>query len=277
MALFVGDLAKARAFYKDFLGFDEPFSLKRDDGSDRVAFIKINDNQYLELSSDPTNDDGHLNHIAIYTDSALDMRDYLASRGLKVSEKISRGKIGNLSFTATDPDGHRVEIVQYEPDSWTMKAKGRFLPASRISDRMYHVGFLVRHLEPSLQFYGDVLGFHEFWRGSASGKVLSWVNMRVPDGDDYVELMLYSEPQTDAERGVKNHICLLTPDLDKAVSILKQRAAKVGYASAIDIRTGKNGKRQANLFDPDGTRVELMEPNTFDGKPVPPSDAPPPQ
>jgi len=37
-----------------------------------------------------------------------------------------------------------------------------------------------------------------------------------------------------------------------------------------------NRKRQVNLFDPDGTRVELMEPVTIDGKPTPPSTAPPP-
>jgi lactoylglutathione lyase len=39
---------------------------------------------------------------------------------------------------------------------------------------------------------------------------------------------------------------------------------------------GKNGKRQVNLYDPDGTRVELMEAHPADGKPVPPSTAPPP-
>jgi lactoylglutathione lyase len=41
--------------------------------------------------------------------------------------------------------------------------------------------------------------------------------------------------------------------------------------------TGKNHKRQLNLFGPDGVRVELMEPDTFDGKPVPPADAPLPK
>src|SRR5688500_1000879 len=49
MALFVSDLGKARAFYEGFLGFDEPFALKRDDGSDRIAFVKVNDQQYIEL------------------------------------------------------------------------------------------------------------------------------------------------------------------------------------------------------------------------------------
>jgi hypothetical protein len=40
---------------------------------------------------------------------------------------------------------------------------------------------------------------------------------------------------------------------------------------------GINRKRQANLFDPDGTRTEIMEPNTIDGKPTPSSTAPAPQ
>jgi hypothetical protein len=31
------------------------------------------------------------------------------------------------------------------------------------------------------------------------------------------------------------------------------------------------------LFDPDGTRVELMEPKTIDGKPAPSSALPPPR
>src|SRR5437763_15724667 len=35
MALFVRDLAKSRAFYEDFLGYAEPYKLKRDDGTDR--------------------------------------------------------------------------------------------------------------------------------------------------------------------------------------------------------------------------------------------------
>ena len=36
MALFVSDLKKARAFYEDFLGYQEPYVLKRDDGTDRI-------------------------------------------------------------------------------------------------------------------------------------------------------------------------------------------------------------------------------------------------
>jgi catechol 2,3-dioxygenase-like lactoylglutathione lyase family enzyme len=277
MALFVSDLKKARAFYEDFLGYQEPYVLQREDGSDRIVFIKINDNQYIELFAENPKQDGHLNHIAFFTDSAQGMRDYLASRGVKVPDKVTKGRIGNSNFNITDPDGHTVEIVQYEPDSWTRREQGKYMPDSRISKQMAHVGVMVGALEPSLKFYRDILGFREFWRGSSSGTELSWVNMRVPDGDDYLELMLYSKPPDAAQMGGKNHICLFTADIKQAVAILESRPARQSYTKPIEIRVGKNGKRQVNLFDPDGTRIELMEPNTVDGKAVPSSTAPPPK
>jgi lactoylglutathione lyase len=278
MALYVSDLQKARAFYEDFLGYAEPYKLKREDGSDRVAFIKINEDQYLELFAEPPKkDDVHLNHISFYTDSAEGMRSYLASQGVKVPARVGKGKIGNSNFNISDPYGHTVEIVQYEPDSWTRQQEGKYLPDTRISTHMTHVGVVVGPLEPATKFYHDILGFQEFWRGSSSGKTLSWVNMRVPDGSDYLEFMLHSKSPDAQQLGVKNHICLLVPDVQQAVAVLKERVARNNYTQAIEIKVGVNGKRQANLFDPDGTRVELMEPNTANGRPVPPSTAPPPQ
>ena len=276
MALYVSDLKASRAFYEDFLGFAEPYVLKRDDGSVRIAFIKINDDQYIELFAEAPKQEGHLNHIAFYTESASAMREYLASRGVKVPDKIGKGRIGNSNFNVTDPDGHTVEIVQYEPGSWTLREKGKFMPETRVSTHILHLGVLVGALDPAMKFYGDILGFQEFWRGGPSSDVLSWVNMRVPDGKDYLEFMLYSTPQDAAQIGVKNHICLITPDIKKAVAILESRPARKSYPRPIEIKIGRNGKRQANLFDPDGTRIELMEPNTADGKPVPSSNAPPP-
>jgi len=276
MALYVSDLQAARAFYEDFLGFAEPYVLKRDDGSVRIVFIKINDDQYIELFAEAPKQDGHLNHIAFYTDSAPAMRADLATRGVKVPDKVGKGRIGNSNFNIVDPDGHTVEIVQYEPGSWTSREKGKFMPDTRVSTRIAHIGVLVGSLDPAMKFYRDILGFEEFWRGGPSSEVLSWVNMRVPDGKDYLEFMLYSAPQDAAQVGVKNHICLITPDIKKAVAILESRPARKSYSRPIEIKIGRNGKRQANLFDPDGTRIELMEPNTADGKPVPSSKAPPP-
>ena len=100
--------------------------------------------------------------------------------------------------------------------------------------------------------------------------------MRVPDGTDYVEFMLYNEEPDARRRGTMNHICLMVPDMDKAVALLESRRAKAGYDRPMEIRTGVNRKRQCNLYDPDGTRVELMEPNTIDGKPAASSTLAPP-
>ncbi len=278
MALYESDLRKARAFYKDFLGFDEPYSLKRkSSGEDRIAFIKINDYQYLELFAEPPRQDGHLNHISLYTDDAEGMRQYLASQGVKVPDKVGKGQIKNLNFNITDPDHHTVEIVQYTPDGWSMQNKGKFMPDTRISDHMTHVGVVVGNLDSSMKFYHGILGFEEFWRGAAgSGKTLSWVNMRVPDGTDYIEFMLYRTYPGPEQIGTKNHLCLVVPNVEKAMETLKARPAYKDYGKELKVQVGVNRKRQLNLYDPDGTRIELMEANTIDGKPAPSSDAPPP-
>jgi catechol 2,3-dioxygenase-like lactoylglutathione lyase family enzyme len=277
IGLYTTDLAKARAFYEDFLGFQELSTLKRDDGSVRIAFVKIDDKQYVELFTDAPKEDGQLNHIAIYTDNAQKMRDYLAAHRVKVPALVPKGKTGNYNFTITDPDGHTVEVVQYLPDSLTEINQGKLLPPSRISSRIMHVGFLVRNLEASMKFYRDLLGFREFWRGSSNGTQLSWVNMRVADGDDYLEFMLYTGTPSAQERGVKNHLCLEVANIDKAVQDLEKRPTRTSYGREIKTQIGKNRKRQANLFDPDGTRIELMEAATVDGQPAPSSSAPPPQ
>ena len=90
LAVFVSDLAKARAFYEDFLGFEEPFTLPKSDGSVEIAFVKINDCQWIELFNRPSAGEGQLNHIAIYTDDADRMRDYLASQGVAVPERVGK-------------------------------------------------------------------------------------------------------------------------------------------------------------------------------------------
>jgi lactoylglutathione lyase len=277
MAVYVSDLEKARRFYEDFLGYAEPFDLKRDDGSVRIAYLKINEDQYIELFTDKPTQPGQLNHIAFYTDSAEGMRAYLAAHGVKTPENVSKGKIGNLNFSVTDPDGHAVEIVQYEPDGWTRQATGKSLPDTRISTHIFHVGITIGELEPAKKFYGENFGLAEFWRGSSSGTVLSWVNMRAPEGLDYVEFMLYGAPLTAKNLSSMNHICLVTPDIEKAIAALRARSVTSNYTLPFEIKIGVNGKRQANLFDPDGTRVELMEPNTFDGKTRPSSTSPPPR
>jgi catechol 2,3-dioxygenase-like lactoylglutathione lyase family enzyme len=184
--------------------------------------------------------------------------------------------IGNKNFTIKDPNGNGVEIVQYMPDGWTRRENGRYLPDTRVARRLSHVGVMVGGFAASMKFYGEILGFEEIWRGSSGGKTLNWINMRVPDGEDYVEFMLYENyPTTDRLRTM-HHICLEVPDIEKAAAILATRTYPSGSKPPTPMKVGVNGKRQINFYDVDGTRVEIMEPTAHDGKPRPSSTAPPP-
>ena len=274
IALYVHDLDKTRVFYKQFLGFEEPYTLADSNGAVHLTFIKINDRQSIELFPEKGTNTDRLNHIAFETVDAESLRVYLASQGVKVPDHVPTGRIGNRNFNVIDPDGHQVELVQYLPDGWTRQAAGKFMPDTRVSIRIRHVGIIVTNLESSLRFYCGVLGFKEIWRGSRSTNLLSWVNLKVPDGDDYLELMLYTNPPAVDKRGSAHHLSLEVGDIDQARTELLARTNAVGYTRAMAVQTGINRKRQLNLYDPDGTRVELMESGTVDGKPAESSRAP---
>lgn len=276
IAVFASDYEKSREFYGQFLGFEEPYSLKNPNGSPSMTFFKINDRQYIELFPERQAGSDRLSHIALETDDIEGLRRYLASRGVKVPSAAGRARIGNRSFNIEDPAGHTIEMVQYMPDSLTLRAKGRFMSGREISHRMTHVGLIVTDLKPEYDFYTQVLGFRETWRGSSNGKVLSWINLKVPDGSDYLEFMLMKEPPAPARRGTAHHMCLQVPSVAGSIARLEAEPYYKEYGRPIESHVGINRKQQANLYDPDGTRIELMEPGTIDGRPAPSSTAPPP-
>lgn len=278
VSFFVSDLPGALDFWQGLLGYADPYDdIKYRDGSVHIAFLKINDHQHIELFKEqPPTGEGRLNHLAFVTDNAEQMRLYLIAHGIEVKNKVETDSLGDLSFKIKDPDGNLIEFVQPLPTGLEARNAGKSLPDTRISMQIFHAGFLVGDSQKSLNFYGNILGFSEFWRGSSNGKELSWIDMRVPDGHDYVEFMLYRDLPAPDHRGGQNHVSLLVPDVARSIAILEARPAYKTYAKPLDPHTGVNGQRQVNLFDPDGTRVELMEPNTATSKPVPPSTAPPP-
>ncbi len=67
IALFVHDVDKSRQFYKDFLGYGEPFKLDNPNGSLSLTFIKVNEHQYIELFPEKEANTDRLNHISVET------------------------------------------------------------------------------------------------------------------------------------------------------------------------------------------------------------------
>jgi len=275
VAFYAHDISRSRAYYTNLLGYAELPTPRNADGPLAPTCFKINDRQSIELLPERGAGTDRLAHIALETDDVEAMRRYLRRHGIAVPEKVHVDGVGTASFNVKDPDGHVLEFLTSGEDG--AMAKGALSPAERISVSMRHAGILVGALERAMTFYRDVLGFRETWRGSRDGKTLDWVNMQLPDGDDYVEFMLYTDLPEPGKRGSQHHVCLVVPDIAAAAAAIQARAGKAGYTRPVETRTGINRKRQLNLFDPDGTRSELMEPDTVDGKPTPSSQAPPPR
>ena len=276
-AFYVDDMKEAVAFYTEFLGYEVPYTLPLPSGGELV-WIKINDRQSVELFPGAAVAKGsdRLSHIAIETDDADAMRLYLQAKGFKVPDKTPVGKSGNKNFTISDPDGNRVEIVEYLPTGWTAREIGKFQSGPRVSTKLRHVGVKVGDLDSAMAFYGEVLGFKEIYRQSADGNVLSWVNMQAPDGDEYIEFMLYDQAPGAPQLLSMHHICLEVEDILQTHRVLQGRPLPKSCKHPTGMKLGKNGRWQINCFDPDGSRVEVMEPDTFNGEPIPPSPAPPP-
>jgi catechol 2,3-dioxygenase-like lactoylglutathione lyase family enzyme len=262
IAFQVSDLAKAREFYGELLGYEEPFQIRNQDGSLALTYFKVNERQYIEIFPGlPPDKDDRLLHIAFETTDLEALRVYLLSKGLKAPEKVNQGRDGNLNFTIADPDGHRVEFVQYREGSLHRKAKGRYVSSRRISDRILHVGVTVADQAAADKFYKDILGFSEIWRGGRDEASLNWINMKVPDGTDYLEYMLVTAAPTRQQLGVLHHVALLAPDIQKALETARERSGDPASVRAPQV--GRNRRWQLNLFDPDGSRAELMEPFTI--------------
>ena len=265
IAFQVSDMAKAREFYGGLLGFEEPFHLFNEDGTVMLTYFKINDRQFVEiLPGLPAGQDERLSHIALETTDLETLRLFLAEKGVSVPDRLNKGQDGNLSLTLKDPDGHTIEFVQYLPDSQPSKTKGEYLSERRISDRILHVGITVKDVVAADRFYKEVLGLSEIWRGGMTSSKTDWINMVVPDGTDYVEYMLVKEKGDRKLLGILHHLALQVPDIQKALEAIRQRSTSLSPATTLEPpRVGRNNRWQLNLYDPDGSRTELMEPFTI--------------
>jgi catechol 2,3-dioxygenase-like lactoylglutathione lyase family enzyme len=250
------DLVKARAFYGQLLGFPE----LRPDPRAGVAVFGVNARQRVIVAGGlPADRDERLMDLAFETGSVTAMREWLASHGLQPSAAAADPDAAGRAVSVSDPGGHTVLFVEPDAPPPSPASSGR---ADPLSKRILHAGLTVRDAAAADRFYKDVLGFSEIWRGGRTDDVTSWINMRVPDGTDYLEYMLQAGPSTRRQLGVDHHIALLVPDIQAALERVRARTAPDDPNHRSTPQIGRNNRWQLNLYDPDGTRIELMEPWT---------------
>jgi len=194
-----------------------------------------------------------LNHAAFRTEDAEGLRKYLAAKEVKTPDSVTKWKDGTLSFLVKDPEGNSIEFVQ--PAGHITIEVSNNDPVSR---RMIHVGFVVHDRAAEDKFYRDILGFRPYWYGGMHPERTDWVALQVPDGSDWLEYMLNIKPDADLRTvGVMNHISLGVKDMNAAQMKIESHGWKPSATEHSQI--GRDGKLQLNVFDPDLTRIELME------------------
>jgi catechol 2,3-dioxygenase-like lactoylglutathione lyase family enzyme len=257
VSLKTNDMAEERKFYGHDFGFAEAFQVGP------ATYFKVNDHQYIQVAPGLKDDaEDRLSHVAFETTNVRQLRDYLASKGVKVPDSVQPGPEGDLSLMVQDPEGRDIEFVEYTSGSLPSRSFGKFLPAERISERIIHAGFIVQDQAAENRFYKDILEFKETWHGGMTDERTDWVDMRVPDGADWLEYMLNQRNPSARTRGVMNHLALGVPSVEAGFKALTDRGAGLRNEKP---KIGRDGKWQLNLYDVNLTRVELMEP-----KPVQP-------
>jgi catechol 2,3-dioxygenase-like lactoylglutathione lyase family enzyme len=246
VTLRAADLAKSHEFYGRVLGLaEEPGGI-----SQRARF-RINDHQYVELmaaAADAPAD--RLVEVGFETKDAEALRRYLGGHGVKVPAELTVAADGTRSFDVPDPEGHQICFEQFGTAAAGVAA------GHPISTHVIHAGFIVRDRAAEDRFFKTLLGFHVYWHGGMKNEKTDWVDMQVPNGSDWLEYMLnVAANPSPQEAGVMRHLALGVVDIKPAVKMAEQS----GWPIPDPAQVGRDGKWQLNLYDPDLTRVEVME------------------
>jgi catechol 2,3-dioxygenase-like lactoylglutathione lyase family enzyme len=256
LSVYSTDAAKTEYFYVHDLG-----GQKRDDPQNPAGVrYYFNPIQFIEVLPLPAGDTSvnRMDHFAFNTVSAEQMRLYFAAHGIAVPAKIEHGSDGSRWFTVLDPEGNKVEFVQ-------PPANPKPVPVNPLSVHIIHVGCIVHSPDVENPFYRTLLGFRPYWHGGHTDTSNDWISQQVPDGTDWIEYMTVAGPETKGipptmkqeTAGVLNHFSLGVFNIEKSTNLLYAGDRLTSKHSPPQI--GRDGKWQLNMYDPDGTRAELME------------------
>ncbi len=256
LSVYTSDAAKTEHFYVHDMG-----GVKRPDPENpagvRYYFNPIQFIEVLPLPANQSDPKNRLDHVAFNTTNAEALRKYLAANNVKVPAQVEKGSDGSLWFQIDDPEMNHIQFVQ--PSTHI-----EIIPLNPLSNHIIHVGFIVHNADAENAFFRKVLGFRPYWYGGRNGKT-EWISQQVPDGTDWLEYMVQGGPETHGipakmsqqTAGVLNHFSLGVPNMEKAYTLLYGEDRLPDKETLPKI--GADGKWQLNIYDPDGTRAEVME------------------
>jgi catechol 2,3-dioxygenase-like lactoylglutathione lyase family enzyme len=255
MCVYAHDLAASDNFYAHILGATKAPDPQTPAGTlyyfSPTQFVEV-----LPLPADHTL--SRMACVAYTTTNAAALLHYLSAHNVAHLSELHTSTDGSRWFDTQDPEGNVVQFLQ------PSHVHPVVLTTHPISARIIHVGYLVHDRAAEDHFYRELLGFRPYWFGAMKPDATDWISQQVPNGHDWLEYMMVGPgsdtplDHVDARTlGVLNHFSLGVPNMEQAVTTLYQQDRLPPRHDGPQM--GRDGKWQANLYDPDGTRVELME------------------
>ncbi len=128
VAIKVADLNRTLDFYVNKLGFAEMLRLHKDDGDVWLVYLRITDDQFLEVFPGAEGDRAPgwnangMNHLCLAIDDVNALVAELEAAGIPLLLPLKRALDGNWQAWIEDPDGNRIELMQMDPNSLQLKA-----------------------------------------------------------------------------------------------------------------------------------------------------------
>ncbi|HEX3894022.1 MAG TPA: VOC family protein [Terracidiphilus sp.] len=249
LAIYASDPVATEHYYVSVIG-----AVKQPDPENaQGARYALSSTQFVEVLPLPANAGiSRFDHAGLNTTSAEGMRKYLAAKGWKVPARVMKAADGSQWFEVLDPEGNKIQFVQ---PSATAKVDA----PHALGHHIIHVGFLVKDRAKEDTFYRDLLGFRPYWYGGMTDTEIDWVSQQTPDSRDWIEYMLMRDPAKATQRqlGVMNHMAIGETSVFDTFKTLTA-SNRLGQTHDQTPKMGKDGKGQFNMYDPDGTRLELM-------------------
>jgi methylmalonyl-CoA/ethylmalonyl-CoA epimerase len=108
-------------FYTKTLGLPEAFPVKGRDGAVSAVYVQISHDNFLEISRADADHPAGLHHIGVEVDDINATIARLRARGFNVTATRS-GATKAVLTSIPDPNGIRIEFLEYPPDSLQKQA-----------------------------------------------------------------------------------------------------------------------------------------------------------
>ena len=115
----VRNMDAALAFYRDRLGMTEAFAWRRPDGSKSGVYLHVGRRTFLELFEGDVGEPAarpSYRHLCLEVDDINATVAELRAKGVEVTD-VKLGDDRAWQAWTSDPDGNRIELHQYTPES----------------------------------------------------------------------------------------------------------------------------------------------------------------